>query len=97
LVDQIQDNILLNNYITAEELWACTTCNACVYECPVMIEHVDTIVDLRRNLVLAESQFPSELNDVFKNLEVNQNPWGFDQNERTAWAEGLEIAIYFSG
>ncbi|KUO62394.1 Fe-S oxidoreductase [bacterium BRH_c32] len=94
LVDQIQDNILLNNYITAEELWACTTCNACVYECPVMIEHVDTIVDLRRNLVLAESQFPSELNDVFKNLEVNQNPWGFDQNERTAWAEGLEIKTY---
>jgi Fe-S oxidoreductase len=93
-VDPDKENILLNNYITPEELWACTTCNACVYECPVMIEHVDTIVDLRRNLVLAESQFPQELNNVFKNLEVNQNPWGFDQNERASWAEGLDIKTY---
>lgn len=82
---------LVHNYITDEELWACTTCNACVYECPVTIEHVDSIVDMRRNLVLMESSFPQELNAVFKNLETNFTPWAFNPQDRANWAEGLGI------
>ncbi|MBL1214082.1 MAG: 4Fe-4S dicluster domain-containing protein [Ignavibacteriae bacterium] len=82
---------LVNDYITPEELWACTTCNACVYECPVSIEHLDSIVDMRRNLVLMESDFPAELNPVFKNLETNFTPWAFNAQDRAEWAEGLNI------
>ena len=82
---------LLNDYISKEELWACTTCNACVYECPVTIEHVDSIIDMRRNLVLMESQFPPELNSVFKNLETNGTPWAFSSQDRANWAEGLDV------
>jgi len=82
---------LVHDYISDEELWACTTCNACVQECPVMIEHVDSIIDLRRNLVLTESVFPDELNVVFKNLETNFSPWAFSPQDRAAWAEGMDI------
>jgi Fe-S oxidoreductase len=92
----IQENSILtqnlvHDYITDEELWACTTCNACVYECPVTIEHVDTIVDMRRNLVLMESNFPPELNAVFKNIETNFTPWAFNSQDRANWAEGMGI------
>jgi len=82
---------LLDNFITAQELWACTTCMACVQECPVMIEHIDTIVDLRRGLVLNESRFPDELKTTFSNLERNYTPWGFGHSSRADWAEGLNI------
>jgi Fe-S oxidoreductase len=82
---------LLDNFITEQELWACTTCMACVQECPVMIEHVDTIVDLRRGLVLNESRFPDELKATFSNLERNFTPWGFGHSARADWAEGLDI------
>ncbi|MCZ6776461.1 MAG: (Fe-S)-binding protein [Ignavibacteria bacterium] len=82
---------LLDNFITEQELWACTTCMACVQECPVMIEHVDTIVDLRRGLVLNESRFPEELKATFSNLERNYTPWGFGHSSRADWAEGLDI------
>lgn len=82
---------LIHNYIKPEELWACTTCGACVHECPVTIEHLDTIVDMRRNLVLMESEFPNELNAVFKNLETNFSPWAFNHQDRAKWAEGLDI------
>ena len=82
---------LLDNFITEQELWACTTCMACVQECPVMIEHVDTIVDLRRGLVLNESRFPEELKATFSNLERNFTPWGFGHSTRADWAEGLDI------
>lgn len=82
---------LLDNFITEQELWACTTCMACVQECPVMIEHVDTIVDLRRGLVLNESRFPEELKTTFSNLERNFTPWGFGHSTRADWAEGMEI------
>lgn len=85
------EKTLVHNYIKDEELWSCTTCNACVYECPVTIEHVDAIVDMRRNLVLMESKFPSELNAVFKNLETNFTPWAFNQLDRANWAEGMNI------
>ncbi|MEJ5304348.1 MAG: (Fe-S)-binding protein [Ignavibacteria bacterium] len=89
----IQAKTLIHNYITNEEIWACTTCNACVTECPVMIEHIDTIVDLRRGLVLTEANFPSELNVVFRNLETNFTPWAFSYTDRAQWAEGLDVKI----
>ncbi len=88
---QVLDHHLLDNYITEQELWACTTCMACVQECPVMIDHVDTIVDMRRALVLNESRFPEELKTTFSNLERNFTPWGFGHATRADWAEGLDI------
>jgi Fe-S oxidoreductase/nitrate reductase gamma subunit len=84
---------LLDNYISEKELWACTTCMACVQECPVMIEHVETIVDLRRGLVLNESRFPDELKTTFSNLERNFTPWGFGHATRADWAEGLDVPL----
>ncbi|RJP70017.1 MAG: 4Fe-4S dicluster domain-containing protein [Ignavibacteriales bacterium] len=89
--NDLLDKTLVHNYITDEELWACTTCMACVKECPVTIEHVDAIVDMRRNLVLTESVFPNELNPVFKSLETNFTPWAFNWQDRANWAEGLNI------
>ncbi len=89
--DVIFGKTLVHNYITDTELWECTTCMSCVQECPVMIEHVDSIVDMRRNLVLTESQFPSNLNNVFKSLETNSTPWAFNQADRANWAEGMNI------
>lgn len=87
----IATNTLLDKYISEDELWSCTTCMACVHECPVMIEHVDEIVDMRRALVLNESRFPPELKTVFDNLERNFTPWGFSHSTRADWAEGLNI------
>ena len=89
--NEMLDKTLIHNYITDQEIWACTTCNACVNECPVTIEHLDSIVDLRRNLVLGESNFPAELNPVFKNIETNFTPWAFNSQDRANWAEGLDI------
>ncbi len=89
--NELMQKTLVHNYIADEELWACTTCMACVYECPVTIEHLDSIVDMRRNLVLGESSFPSELNTVFKNIETNFTPWAFNPQDRANWAEGMDI------
>jgi Fe-S oxidoreductase len=96
LVDGVTDSLLsektlVHDYIEDKVLWQCTTCMACVQECPVMIEHVDSIVDMRRDLVLTESQFPASLNNVFKSLETNFTPWVFSASERANWAEGLGI------
>ncbi|HTK83099.1 MAG TPA: (Fe-S)-binding protein [Bacteroidota bacterium] len=82
---------LIDNYITEDELWACTTCMACVQECPVQIEHVDAIVDMRRYLVLNESRFPKEMQATFQNLERNFTPWNFSHSTRADWAEGMSI------
>lgn len=87
----ILSKTLVHDYITDSELWACTTCNACVQECPVMIEHVDSIVDMRRNLILTESKFPNSLNNVFKSIETNFTPWVFNQADRANWAEGMNV------
>ena len=89
--DDIRTRTLLDNYVTEQELWACTTCMACVMECPVTIEHVGTIVDMRRALVLNESRFPDELRATFSNLERNFTPWGFGHSSRADWADGLDI------
>ncbi|HOJ08656.1 MAG: (Fe-S)-binding protein [Ignavibacteriae bacterium] len=88
---ELYEKTLIHNYISDKVLWQCTTCLACVQECPVMIEHVDSIVDMRRNLVLTESEFPPQLNSVFKSLETNYTPWVFNAADRAAWAEGMNI------
>lgn len=90
---EIFDKSLVHDYISDMELWECTTCMACVQECPVMIEHVDSIIDLRRNLVLTESVFPSNLNNVFKSLETNFTPWAFNSSDRVNWADGMNIKL----
>lgn len=78
---------LLGDYITPEELWACTTCNACVQACPVNISPLEIIVDLRRYLVMEESQGPSEFNGMYTNIENNGAPWAFSAADRLKWAE----------
>ena len=77
---------LLGDYITEEELWACTSCNACVQECPVNIDPLSIIVDLRRFLVMEESKVPSELAGMLTNIENNGAPWQFAQGDRLNWA-----------
>ncbi|KAA0211807.1 4Fe-4S dicluster domain-containing protein [Ignavibacteria bacterium CHB1] len=87
--DPLLEKPLVPDYITPQELWACTTCLACVNECPVMIDHVTSIVDMRRNLSLMESDFPDELNTVFRNLENNESPWAYSAEERNDWINEL--------
>ena len=82
---------LSGDYISAEELWACTTCNACAMECPVNIDHPSLIVDMRRYLVLEESSAPAELNNMFSNIENNGAPWPFAQSARMDWAQNIEM------
>jgi heterodisulfide reductase subunit C len=77
---------LLGNYITEEELWACTSCNACVQECPVNIDPLAIIMDLRRFLVMEESKVPTELTGMLTNIENNGAPWQFAATERLNWA-----------
>jgi Fe-S oxidoreductase/nitrate reductase gamma subunit len=84
-------NTLLDNYITEEELWACTSCRACVQECPVSIDQLDIINELRRNLVLMESRFPPEIQPAFESMERNGSPWAFNPGDRAKWAEGMDI------
>lgn len=79
---------LLHDYITAEELRACTTCNACVEECPVSISPLDIILKQRRYLILDESNSPGEWNAMFGNIENNFAPWKFNPEEREAWVNG---------
>ena len=83
---------LVGDYISEEELWACTTCGACVQECPVDIDHVPFIVDMRRYLVMEESKAPEALNNMFVNIENNGGPWAMPSSSRFDWAEGLDIA-----
>ncbi|MCL5034873.1 MAG: (Fe-S)-binding protein [Bacteroidetes bacterium] len=84
---------LVDDYITEDELWACTTCGACMEECPVTIEHVNSIVDMRRYLVLNESRFPAELAAAYRNLENNYTVWAFNWRDRAKWAEGYHVPI----
>lgn len=77
---------LLGDYITEEEIWACTSCNACVQECPVNIDPLSIIVDLRRYLVMEESKIPTELTGMLTNIENNGAPWQFSPNDRLNWA-----------
>ena len=89
--EDILGNTLLDHYITEEELWACTSCRACVYECPVSIDHLDVINQMRRYLVLTESRFPEQLQPAFTSMERNGSPWAFSPAAREEWAEGMDI------
>ena len=82
-----------NGPITPDVLWSCTSCGACVNECPVDIEHVDHIINMRRYQVLVESEFPAELANTFKNLEKAGNPWGANRNDRNAWIAECDFPI----
>ncbi|MBK9979254.1 MAG: (Fe-S)-binding protein [Gemmatimonadetes bacterium] len=87
----VLEHKLLDNFITEEELWACTSCRACVYECPVSIDQLEIINEMRRNLVLTESRFPEEIQPAFESLERNGSPWAFQPSEREKWAEGMDV------
>ena len=78
---------LLNDYITTEELWACTTCNACVEACPVGIDPLSIIIDMRRYLMMEQSAAPNELNISMGNIENNGAPWPYNQMDRLNWAK----------
>jgi len=84
---------MVGEVITDDVLWACTTCLACVQACPVFIEHVPKIVDMRRHLVLSESRFPEELKPTFRNLEANGNPWQLSASTRADWAADLGVKL----
>ena len=84
---------LVPNVIDPDVLWACTTCGACVEECPVDIEHIDAIVDMRRYQVLMESEFPSEAGLMLRNVENQGDPWGLGQAKRTEWTQTLDFEI----
>ncbi len=83
--------------IDPEALWACTNCGACVNECPVDIEHIDHITDMRRHQVLVESKFPPEAAGMMRNLENTGNPWGMPASTRLAWTEGLGFDVRVIG
>ena len=84
----IEDNKkLLGDYISKEELWACTSCNACVEECPISINPLSIIMDMRRNLIMEESSAPVELNNMMNNIENNGAPWPYNQQDRLNWNE----------
>jgi Fe-S oxidoreductase len=79
--------------IDPDVLWSCTTCGACVEQCPVDIEHIDHIVDMRRYQVMMESEFPSELGGLYKNLETKGNPWGQNAKERLTWIDEVDFDV----
>lgn len=97
LTDKVDQQALLapivDNAIPFDAVWDCVTCGACVEACPVLIEHVDKIVDLRRNLVLEDSRFPQELSGAFRNMEGVGNPWGQAPATRADWTKGLPFEV----
>jgi len=82
-----------DSVIHDDVLWSCNVCRACEEACPVMIEYVDKIVDMRRHLVQEESRFPVELTRTFKGMETQANPWGLGPEKRVAWTEGLDVPL----
>ncbi len=84
---------LVPGIIKPEVLWACTTCRACEERCPVSISYVDKIVQMRRHLVVMKGEFPQELQKPFEGMEVNGNPWNLSRQDRTTWAEGLNVPL----
>ena len=84
---------IVDDAIPYDAVWDCVTCGACVEACPVLIEHVDKIVGLRRNLVLEESRFPQELTGAFRNMEQAGNPWGQPRSARLDWTRDLPFAV----
>lgn len=90
-IDYSDNKSLIRDYISEEELWACTTCNACAQECPININHPTLIVDMRRYLVMEEAAAPAGLNMMFTNIENNGAPWQRGPEERLAWTESLNV------
>jgi Fe-S oxidoreductase len=88
---------IAGNGVPEEMIWDCVTCGACVHECPVSIEHIDHIVDLRRDLVMMQSSFPSEAESMLRDVERVGNPWGKPQGDRESWAEGLGVRVVAEG
>ena len=88
---------IVGNGVPEEMVWDCVTCGACIHECPVSIEHVDHIVDLRRELVMMQSSFPSEAESMLRDVERMGNPWGKPQGDRASWAEGLGVRVVEEG
>lgn len=84
---------LAGEVVEEDAVWACTTCGGCVEHCPIAIEHIDKITDMRRYLTLMESQFPKEAVTVFKNMENQGNPWGIAAADRADWTEGLDVPV----
>jgi Fe-S oxidoreductase len=89
----IFDKKLIGDYIDPQALWDCTTCGACMQECPVNIEHVPAIVEMRRNLIMMEAEFPQELQPAYSNIENNSTPWAFPQSDRANWIEEMEVPV----
>lgn len=89
--EEIKSKKFIGDYENIEALWQCTTCGACMQECPIMIEHVPAIIDMRRSLVMMEANFPILLQSAFSNLENNSTPWAFPQSSRADWIEGTNI------
>lgn len=83
--------------IDEDALWSCTTCGACVYQCPVDIEHIDHFIDMRRYQVMIDTSFPAELNGMFKNVETKGNPWGMNASMRNAWIEEVDFEVRVFG
>ena len=83
--------------IDEDALWSCTTCGACVYQCPVDIEHIDHFLDMRRYQVMIDTSFPAELNGMFKNVETKGNPWGMNAAQRNAWIEEVDFEVRVFG
>ena len=81
-----RDAPLVPGAVPEESVWDCVTCGACVQACPVSIEHIDHIVDLRRHLVMVESSFPAEAEPMLRDIERSSNPWGHPQSQRADWA-----------
>jgi len=90
---EFTDDKSLLDLVTAEELWACTTCNACAIECPVNIDPVAMIVEMRRYLVMEKAAAPAELNAIFSNIENNGAPWQFSNEDRLLWADNIELML----
>ena len=88
---------IVPNAVSDNVVWDCVTCGACVRECPVGIEHIDHIVDLRRNLVMVESRFPDEAATMLRDVDRASNPWGKPQSDRAHWADGLGVRVLNAG
>jgi Fe-S oxidoreductase len=104
LIMAMRDNLLsgspgqiVPNTVTDDIVWDCVTCGACVRECPVNIEHIDHVIDLRRNLVMVESRFPEEAGAMLRDVDRTANPWGRPQADRMQWAEGLGVRVVQAG
>ncbi|MHC1705369.1 MAG: 4Fe-4S dicluster domain-containing protein [Tenuifilaceae bacterium] len=91
--DYSDNKSLIRDYISEEELWACTTCNACAKECPININHPTFIVDMRRYLVMEEGSAPKEVKAMFSNIENNGAPWQYSSEDRLLWAADLEMNV----